>query len=243
MTSQYSTGKFSSTKVLYSGVTLRLLWSWKEGRLWFSCFHLLLSLTLELYPTFYLFSADTGFRHVEPTKYIPRLFQFRRQKVLHNILIINYTDRQTDRRAQTDRRTHTDRRAQTDRQTDRQTHTDRQTRADRQTHTDRRTQTDRRRQIDRRAQTDRRTQTDARSQTDTRRQTDAYRQTNRQTGKHVDKLRQIDTKNKQTSTDKQRHKQTHRLKCGNRQRNKQTKTHICIRDLLIKLFLIHRELF
>ena len=215
MTSQYSTGKFSSTKVLYSGVTLRLLWSWKEGRLWFSCFHLLLSLTLELYPTFYLFSADTGFRHVEPTKYIPRLFQFRRQKVLHNILIINYTDRQTDRRAQTDRRTHTDRR----------------------------TQTDRRRQIDRRAQTDRRTQTDARSQTDTRRQTDAYRQTNRQTGKHVDKLRQIDTKNKQTSTDKRRHKQTHRLKCGNRQRNKQTKTHICIRDLLIKLFLIHRELF
>ena len=191
MTSQYSTGKFSSTKVLYSGVTLRLLWSWKEGRLWFSCFHLLLSLTLELYPTFYLFSADTGFRHVEPTKYIPRLFQFRRQKVLHNILIINYTDRQTDRRAQTDRRT----------------------------------------------------QTDARSQTDTRRQTDAYRQTNRQTGKHVDKLRQIDTRNKQTSTDKQRHKQTHRLKCGNRQRNKQTKTHICIRDLLIKLFLIHRELF
>ena len=159
--------------------------------MWFSCFHLLLSLTLELYPTFYLFSADTGFRHVEPTKYIPRLFQFRRQKVLHNILIINYTDRQTDRRAQTDRRT----------------------------------------------------QTDARSQTDTRRQTDAYRQTNRQTGKHVDKLRQIDTKNKQTSTDKQRHKQTHRLKCGNRQRNKQTKTHICIRDLLIKLFLIHRELF
>ena len=142
MTSQYSTGKFSSTKVLYSGVTLRLLWSWKEGRLWFSCFHLLLSLTLELYPTFYLFSADTGFRHVEPTKYIPRLFQFRRQKVLHNILIINYTDRQTDRRAQTDRRTHTDRRAQTDRQTDRRT------------------------QTDRRAQTDRRTQTDAHRQTD-----------------------------------------------------------------------------